>query len=187
MKNLFLTLSLLSLFSVPHAAIEFVGYGSFDRALMFALVDTADGRTSWVAQGSNFGGFCVTEYLHETETLTLKRENEILKLVLRSASFTIPTDVAGAERETQFFKKMREMQTSIGPGKKFYPVEDYIATAARFGREISSWDTQNGVELIVMELPNRVKPTDRTGVTQVRTFSISISRRDKSRVKLIVH
>jgi hypothetical protein len=187
MKKTILTLGLLFMYSMVSAAIEFVGYCSSGNTKMFALVDTTDGRTGWVAQGADFRGFAVAGFAHEKETLTLKRENETLQLTLRAASFTIPVEVIGAEREAQFFKKMKEMQSSIGPGKKFYPIEDYIATAAQFGREISSWETQNGVEVITMELPERLKPAAQGGVTQVRTISLSMNRRDRSRVKLIIH
>lgn len=187
MKTTFLSGLILFFVASANAAIEFIGYIVSDKVMTFALVDTTDGRAGYVELGSNFGGFRLAEYAKETETLTLKGKNETLSVKLRPASFTIPAEVTGVEREKQFFQKMREMQASIGPGEKLYFPEDYVATATRFGRVIVFREMKDDVETIVMELPEAMRPApDNGGEVKKLSFSLQVTRRDKTRVKLII-
>jgi hypothetical protein len=187
MKTTFLVLLIMAVASLANASIEFVGYTSSGRTLTFALVDTDDGRAKFLELGSNFAGYRVAEYTKETETLTLTREGETLSVKLRSANFTIPAEVTGEEREKQFIAKLNEMLPKTGVGK-FYFIEDYMATASQFGREIVSYDVKDGVEVIVMELPEakRLLP-DKAGLVQRMTFQVMMPCRDKkTKVKLTI-
>ena len=189
MKTIFLALFILALVNTTNASIEFVGYITSEKKLTFALVDTAEGRAQFVELGGNLGGYKLMVYSKEAETLTLKRENETLAVRLRSASFTIPVEVTGAEREKQFFVKLNEMLPKSGVvAKKINYIEDYMATAAQFGREIVSYDVKDGVEVIVMELPEakRLSP-DKDGVVRKMTFQAMMLCRDKkTKVKLTI-
>jgi hypothetical protein len=157
--------------------------------MTFALVDTVDGRAKFVGFGANFAGYRVAEYAKETETLTLKRERETLSVKLRSASFTIPAEVTGEEREKQFSQKLNEMLPKSGLQTKLYYIEDYMATASQFGREIVSYDVKDGVEVIVMELPEAKRlPPDKDGVVRKMNFqAVMLCRDKKTKVKLTIH
>lgn len=172
-----------------NASIEFVGYFTSGETITFALVDTTEGRAKFVELGAHFQGYSVVEYTKGTETLTLKREGETLSVKLRSATFTIPAEVTGEEREKQFRQKLNEMLPKAGVSKKFYFIEDYLATATQFGREIVSFDVKDGIEVIVMELPEAKRlPPDKDGRVQKMNFMVQVPSRDKkTRIKLIVH
>lgn len=187
MKTVIVVWFMLGLAAAANAAIEFAGYMTSGKVVTFALIDTADGRTGWVELGANFAGFRVAEFSNENDVLTLQREGQTLQVKLRVASFTIPAEVTGPERERVFFAKLREMQQSIGSGKKFYLPEDYIATATQYGRVIVSREVVNGVETIAMEQPEHLRPSPGPdGATQRQSFSLQMTRRDKTRVKLTV-
>ena len=188
MRTTFLALTVLLATTAANATIEFVGYTSSGKTQAFALIDTADGRAKFLELGANFAGYRVAEYVKETETLTLMRESEVLAVKLRSATFMIPPEVTGVEREKQFFEKMKEMRPKPGLQNKSYYVEDYVATASQYGREIVFYDVKDGEEVIVMELPEakRMLPNE-NGVVHKMTFqALMLCRDKKTKVKLTV-
>jgi hypothetical protein len=190
MKTTVFALIFLAVVITANASIEFVGYITSGENITFALIDTTDGRAKFLELGANFAGYRVAEYVKETETLTLRREGETLAVKLRSATFTIPVEVTGEEREKQFFAKLKEMSQKAGEITKKINVEDYMATATQFGREIVSYDVKDGVETIVMARPNDERPSlDKDGrmmVHGVRFVAHRLSRDKKTKVTLII-
>lgn len=191
MKSTLLALFIVALALRTHASIEFVGYVMSEKNPTFALVDTADGRSKFVGLGADFAGYRVVEYKKETETLTLKRDGEILSVKLRSAIFSIPTEVTGEEREKLFFAKLKEMSPKAGEiTKKINYIEDYMATATQFGREIVTYDVKDGVETIVMARPSDLPPSrDKDGRMLVRGAKFvthRLSQDKKTKVTLII-
>ena len=170
------------------AAIEFIGYSSVGNGLKFGLVDDAQDRRAWVAVGQEFAGFKITAFSREEKSITLQNTVETRVLPLRGAAFSISPAVVGVEREQEFFKKLKSMAPSSGRGKRFYTVDEYIATAAQFGRVITSFEITDGQEVIVMDLPDgaRAAPS-KDGLVHKHTFTTSQVERDKVRRKLTIH
>ncbi|MFT3783741.1 MAG: hypothetical protein QM790_17145 [Nibricoccus sp.] len=168
------------------AAIELVGYGGSGETRMFALVDSDTGKSGWARLGESFSDYRLMEFASDSEILTVTKGEEKSQVRLRAASFSLPGETTGSAREKQFFDKLTEMQRSLGPGKKLYLPEDYMATATRFGRVVVSHEIKDGVDTIVMELPPKLLVAPAGGEDRGRTFTVSMHRRDKTRVKLTI-
>jgi len=67
------------------AEIEFTGFAVSQSSTVYALEDATEKHSAWVKLDSIFEGYRVSKYESESQTLTLSRDAETLRLALRDA------------------------------------------------------------------------------------------------------
>ncbi len=82
-RPLLLALLVLSGAPLAWAEIEFVGVLVTSQRTLFALADTATGKTDWVARGEQFAGHTVQDYSAKDDTIVLTRNATELRVHLK--------------------------------------------------------------------------------------------------------
>jgi hypothetical protein len=83
MKRLFLSVAFAAVALTARADLEFTGILATARETLFSLRDTTTARSDWVALRGGFAGFVVSHYDPATDTLTLTRDAQTLRIRLK--------------------------------------------------------------------------------------------------------
>ncbi len=172
--------------AIAHAELQFIGYVSAASSSRFALYDTESKTSRWLGVGEEFVGHRIVVFNPEKLTLTVvgAGQNRVLTLVDNGIGGNEP---ATEERDKGFATSVGDMIRKLStPGRDIVrpTIEDLIAEAQKFGREIVHRDTKDGHEVIIMDV--RDEPRSRS---RVFNYSVSLSPRKRGEPKrtLILH
>jgi hypothetical protein len=152
-------IAVITVAAASRAEVQFVGYVISAESTKFALIETEKKTNAWLGIGGEFSDHRVVGF--SPEKLQLVVETAGKRLLLSLIDHGMAERSAALEaRDREFGRKVGDMikefsrpgiKTNRPRGGDF--IDDVIAEAKKFGREIVHRDIKDGHEVIILDVP----------------------------------